>query len=321
MKPLIFLGSSANNLTVLKKVSDYFSDIADCRIWTLAFARNKSNLDSLIKQTKVADFSIMLAMKEDLLEKKGQVHEVARDNVIFEFGLFLGSSSIYKSFLLAEEGIDLPSDLDGITVDKFVVESGKFNSLDVVCSQIKEAILAQIKMGELGFLPSTALALGYYYNFIYNVCETIHNTGKVQGESKEYEVKDFKFNVIIPKGIDDKGIDVFKSMYYRKNNLNNGSTGTTTAKRGYPFVFKIDPPDQDDTKGIEIQLYDVPGTLNTIIEAIKLFMPQEQVGRNAEVEFLEEREIANFGKVLNHLIGRNQATRNNVIVHQDIVLD
>lgn len=320
MKPLVFLGSSANNLATLQKVADYLSDIADCKIWSMAFARNKSNLDSLIKQTRLVDFSIMLAMKEDVLEKKGISYEVARDNVIFEFGLFLGSGGLYKSFLLVEDGTGLPSDLDGITLDRFVIEEGKFNSLNVVCKNIREAIIAQIKMSELGLLPSTALAIGYYYNFIYKVCEEIHNTGKVQGESKEYNVKDFKFNIIMPKGIDDRGVDVFKSMYYRKHGLNYGSTGSSSTKRGYPFVFKIDPPDQDDKQGIVIELYDVPATLNTISEAIKLFMPQEQVGRNDEMEFLEQRELANFSKVLKHLIDRNEATKNNVIVKDNTSL-
>jgi hypothetical protein len=325
MKSRIFLGSSADNLGVLNRVAGLLSDVGECILWTKAFVQNRSNLDSLMRQTKLSDFSIMLAMKNDLLLKKNEIHDVARDNVIFEFGLFLGSSGINRSYLLAEDGINLPSDLDGITISKFTLEEGKYNSIDKICQNIKEAIISISKGSDLGFLPSTALAIGYYYNFVSKVCEEIHTSGKVvtgdKENQREFIVKDFKFNVVIPESLDDNGIESFRALYNKKNKLNNATTGAiTVAKRGFPFVFRLEPPEQDENGEITIELYDVPTTLNTIIEALRLYLPKEQVGQNDEVEHLETRELRNFAKVLTYLISRNTNTKNYVDVRDNSVV-
>ena len=88
MKPRIFLGSSAENLSTLKKISSNLSTIGNCIEWTHAFTQNKSNLDSLVTQTRLSDFSILLAMKDDIILKKGKSLRVARDNVILNSGYF-----------------------------------------------------------------------------------------------------------------------------------------------------------------------------------------------------------------------------------------
>jgi predicted nucleotide-binding protein len=109
----IFLGSSAERIPILEELEGYLSTVGKCQRWTGAFVPNASGLESLIHQTRLSDFSVLLAMKDDITIKRGEEFNVARDNMIFEFGLFLGAAGIRKAFLLAEEGIDLPSDLDG----------------------------------------------------------------------------------------------------------------------------------------------------------------------------------------------------------------
>ncbi len=324
MNPRIFIGSSVDSLPIVQQVSDLLSDVGDCVLWTNAFAQNKSNLDSLVRQTKLSDFSILIATKDDILLKKENLQVVARDNIIFEFGLFLGAGGINRTFMLAEDGIDLPSDLDGIALARFTLEPGKYNSLETRCNEIKQNIANVDKGSDLGLLPSTALAIGYYYNFIKKVCEEIHHTNKIlSGEkenAKEINVKDFKFHIIIPGNLDDNGIEDFRLLYYKRNNFNNGTTGTLATKRGYPFVFKLDPSEQEKDNKI-IQLYDLPSTLNTIVEALKVFMPKVQVGESDEVEHLEKRELNNFGKVLKYLISKNVATKNFVSVIENVGLD
>jgi hypothetical protein len=325
MKPRIFLGSSANHLNVLRKVESYFADTAYCKLWTSAFAQNKSNLDSLERETKLSDFSILLAMKDDILTKKGEEFTIARDNVIFEFALFLGSTGLNRAFLLAEERINLPSDLDGITISKFTMEPGKHNSLENICEGIKQNINTVSKGSDLGFLPSTALAIGYYYNFIKRVCEAIHTRGVVvEGEkenARDIKVKEFKFHVIIPDNLDDNGVQDFKIFYNRKHELKSARTVSVDRGRGHPFVFKLEPPEQKEEDHKIIHLHDVPDTLNTIVEALKLYMPQVQVGQSDEVEHLEHRELANFAKVLKYLITKNTSTRNSVIVTENVAID
>jgi hypothetical protein len=94
--------------------------------------------------------------------------------------------------------------------------------------------------------------------------------------------------------------------------------GLTPAKRGFPFVFRLEPPEQDENGEVTIEMYDVPTTLNTILETIQLFIPKEQIGYSQEVEYLERRELANFSKVLKYLVTRNTSTRNYVLVQDDV---
>ncbi len=326
MKPRIFLGSSGENLSLLEKVQALLSADFDCLLWTNAFAKNKSNLDSLIHQTKMSDFSILLAMPDDLVVERKETYNVSRDNVIFEFGLFLGSGGLSNSFLLAEQTTDLPSDLDGITIYKFTTEDGKYNSLDAICADLKKQIDKSIKSSNLGLLPSTALAIGFYYSFIKKVCEDLHETGRIKAvidsQEREVTVEKFTFNVIVPDDLDDNGVEDFRILYNKKHNLMNAMTGAVSSgKRGYPFVFKIDPPDQDVNKNVEIHLFDIPSTLDTIVQTIKLFFPTDRVGFDEEIERLEKRELANFAKTLRFLISKNAATRENVKVHERVTLN
>lgn len=98
-------------------------------------------------------------------------------------------------------------------------------------------------------------------------------------------------SIYLPAHLD--GITVSTFAPERKN----ASTGTLEVKQGYPFVFKLEPPDQEEEDQI-INLYDLPATHNTVVEALKLYIPQVQAGQREEVEHLEHREPANFAKEL-----------------------
>ncbi len=103
------------------------------------------------------------------------------------------------------------------------------------------------------------------YNFIRKVCEELHNTSKiVTGENKEISLKEFIFKVIVPENLDDNGVDAFRSMYNKKHELKTATTGAIVNKRGFPFLFRIEPPDQDENQHIVVELTDVVSTLNTI---------------------------------------------------------
>lgn len=74
-------------------------------------------LDSLEDQLDSSDFAIAIASPDDVVESRGKSTDTARDNVIFELGLFIGRLGRKRSFLLEPRGeeVKLPSDLTGIT--------------------------------------------------------------------------------------------------------------------------------------------------------------------------------------------------------------
>lgn len=324
MKPRVFIGSSKEGLSVLEKVHSILNDHVDAVTWInpKAFAPNRGILESIVKQTKLSDFAVLIATKDDLLSSRDVIKEVARDNVIFEFGLFLGAAGIDRAFLLAEDKIGLPSDFNGISVLSFVQEDGKFNSLENRCNQILSQIQESTNRSELGFVPSTALAIGYFSSFVRSVCEEVGKKRTIDYNGSKIPVKSFKLNIVLPNDIDEGGVNDFRANYNLSYNLEPASTSVEQGSpgRGYPFHFKIDPPDQDTSQPIDAVLYDVPTTINTIVEAIKLYYPVTTVGVNVDKEHLERRELENFANVLKYLINKNAWTKNNVTVIEKMVL-
>lgn len=323
MKPRVFIGSSSEALSILTDVQNLLKGSVDVVTWTnkSVFQPNKGTLESLVRQTKLSDFAVLIATKDDIVKLRGAKKKAARDNVIFEYGLFLGATGLDRSFLLAEDGIDLPSDFNGITTLSFVLEPKKFNSLDVRCNEIIDHVNRISNSSELGFVPSTALAIGYFSSFVKKVCDDITDKGYLSYKGDKVYVKSFELQIVLPNDIDDDGVDNFKTNYYRINDLEQASTyEDRPEKRGYPFHFKIEIPDPDSKEPIDVILHDVPTTVNTILEAIKLYYPVTQVGSNQDKEHLERRELENFANVLRYLISKSINTKNNVLILENVVV-
>ncbi len=321
MRSQIFVGSSKEGLKYISAISQYLEPVGDVAPWTGAFTQNRSALDSLMRKIRLSDFAILIATCDDAVLKRDEISVVPRDNIIFEFGLFMGAGGLDRAFLLAEEGAELPSDLDGITVARFSMEKDAYNPLEKVCAQIAEHIRMEQQTSTLGLLPSTALAIGYYHSFVKGVCEQIRDTKVLNAAGKEVKVKNFHLHIIIPNELDHDGIVEFAREYSERNGLEQAQTISHSPKqRGYPFQFKIDPDNQDPNEAMEVMLYDIPSTLNTIPESVKLFLPTEKVGPSSEYEFLESRELQNFGKVLQHLVSKNALTRKHVSVIERMTL-
>jgi hypothetical protein len=321
MRSQIFIGSSAEGLRYVEQIKSFLEPIGDFVAWTNAFAQNRSALDSLVKQTKLSDFAILVATRDDLTLKRNQVQATPRDNIVFEFGLFVGATGIDRAFLLAEENAELPSDLEGIVVAKFSNDPDKYNSLEKKCAEIAERIRKEEATSQLGWLPSTALALGYYYSFVKSVCEQIRDTNVIIAGDRTLKVRDFELHVIIPNELDDNGVKDFKHRFNRVRALEPAQTSISVAtQRGYPFHFKIDPAEQDLATELEVKLFDIPTTLNTIVESVKVFLPSEKVGPNSEHGYLEGKELKNFAKVLRHLVAKNSLTKKHVIISDGVVL-
>lgn len=321
MKSQIFIGSSSEGLKYVDTIKNHLEAIGDCVLWTTSFSQNRSALDSLVKKTKLTDFAILIATKDDITSKRGETLETPRDNIVFEFGLFVGATGIDRAFLFAEEGAELPSDLEGIVIARFSKDDTKHNSLEKVCENIAAQIQEVEKSSQLGLLPSTALALGYYHSFIRGVCEQIRDAPIIRADQKQYKIKNFELHVIIPNELDGNGVVDFKHLYNKNHSLEAASTvNTSKTNRDYPFHFRIDSVDPVNTDDVEVKIFDIPTTLNTISESIKLFMPLERLGANKDIQYLERRELENFAKVLRYLISKNALTKNSVYVSENVML-
>jgi hypothetical protein len=177
--------------------------------------------------------------------------------------------------------------------------------LSTVCEQISERILILSKQSELGFLPSTALAVGYYHNFVRPLCKYLKQDGRVyiQGEKNPFIAGKFGLNILLPANLSGNGVDDFVAQYNRTHGLRPASTELANSQtRGYPFHFRIDPPEQDLSGEVEVQLFDVPTTLSTIVKSIDLCIDTSFIGKNEDKAYLKSRELQNFANVLQSLV-------------------
>ena len=54
-----------------------------------------------------------------MLTKRGDQAPAARDNVLFELGLFMGALGRERTYVVTEKSVRLPSDLAGVTTVPF----------------------------------------------------------------------------------------------------------------------------------------------------------------------------------------------------------
>ena len=81
---------------------------------------NTSYLDSLTNGLKDFDFGVFIFAPDDILKLRDQTHAAVRDNVLFEFGLFMGKLGKERVFFVLPQehgNLRLPSDLLGIDGD------------------------------------------------------------------------------------------------------------------------------------------------------------------------------------------------------------
>lgn len=288
IRPKIFIGSSVSGLDIAEKVKVYLSSIADCFVWSEPdiWEPNRSTFDNLIRMSNYFDFGVFVATADDLTETNDQLVIEPRDNVILEMALFLGTMGHHKSFLLVENGIKLPSDFNGIYMPRF--DKSDEGSIRAMCETYIEKIKEHYQLGHLSLYPTTALAIGYYKNFIADLVESVQTAESLEIDGIEYS--DFKLKVVIPSNL--KGMIREKAqIFYKRNGF---SANAMKAKfRKHHLWFQLDKKNAPTAI-----MYDMPSTLTGIDDAIELILQKNYKGRTKIQELIEQKELNNFRRVL-----------------------
>src|SRR5258706_15665007 len=89
----VFIGSSVEGLNVARRVQGRFEhDRIDCVIWEQgAFRPSMTSLEALEDAGRRFDFAVLILTADDLEVSRAKVHSSIRDNVVFEFGFFMGA--------------------------------------------------------------------------------------------------------------------------------------------------------------------------------------------------------------------------------------
>lgn len=146
MKTKIFIGSSSEAVDIADAIHANLSRYAECIVWKHAFNPTQNTLSELMRNLRDTDFGVFVFSPDDLATMRGRTNVVARDNVIFELGMFIGRLGSDRTFFLIPENstsLHLPSDLAG--VNPLVYESERRDknwlaALNPACMQIRMTV-------------------------------------------------------------------------------------------------------------------------------------------------------------------------------------
>lgn len=288
LRPKIFIGSSSSGLPIAEKVKKFLTLIGDCFIWSEPeiWEPNRSTFDNLIRMSNYFDFGVFVATADDLTETNDKLVIEPRDNVILEMALFLGAMGHNKSFLLVENGIKLPTDFNGIYMPRFDID--REETLENACKSYISKIEEHYQLGYLSLYPTTALAIGYYKNFVSDLVESVQTAEKLEFDGVVYT--DFKLKIVIPNDL--KGMIREKAhLFYKRNGF---LANDMKAKfRKHHLWFQLDP----NNAPVAI-MYDMPSTLTGVDDAIELILQKSYKGRTKIQSLIEQKELNNFRRVL-----------------------
>jgi len=294
MKKRIFIGSSAEELKTANIVKGLLNDDFEVIIWNenlwdkSVFKLNSNFLQDLLKAPLKFDYAILIGTPDDKVEVRGKEFLQARDNILFELGLFIGRLGLEKCAFLVEENVKNLSDLEGVFLSKF----NKSNLPDKV-NEIKCHFLLD-KDRKFNFFPSNTLAYGYFENFIKPICEAYFKENKFEIDGKFYE------NCILKLIIPNELLGNINLQYQSlKNEI--GVEDKQVISLGRPRTYCIDIKKfGEDT----LVILDFPTTLTGINYAIRELLPEEYADNGEEYKIILSRELNRFVSTLQNLINR-----------------
>lgn len=305
-RPTIFIASSGKSKPIADAVKLNFDKEAEVDIWTEnIFKLNEGFLETLMNRASYYDFFIAVFAADDVAKINNKKTNITRDNVIFEFGLFLGRIGLDRTFFVLEDGVKLFSDWNGISTTMFVRGANLTAALGASCARIREKMEIAERLFTYTILPSTALAIGYYNNFLKPVLNALDNqktleiilerdrSGKVI-KKIEYELKKPypSIEIRVPKNLATLQREVInkKTSGYKQILIN-------AVSRPYPFY--VNGKFDQKTK---INLFDIPTTLYASYLTIKEFFKPSFLAAENNEQKLIDKEIKNFEKTLSNLI-------------------
>jgi|GEM_PF-5804464 len=154
----IFVASSTSGLPIARALQTVIErtvlndginarDVCDFHLWEFAFPPGETPLQTLLRLTREMDFAVFIFHPSDEALISGKWVSLVRDNVIFEYGLFMGQLGPQRAFVLRprnHETLARLTDVEGLThlmydeasepnpdYRRRVVEAA-----DVICSRI-----------------------------------------------------------------------------------------------------------------------------------------------------------------------------------------
>lgn len=145
-KPTLFIASSVEGLRIADAINANLEHDAHCTIWRAGtFKLSSQSVDDLVKKSSTIDFAVFVFTPDDVAAIRKHEEAIARDNVVFEMGLFIGAIGKDRCYIVKPRGVQmhLPSDLLGMNPADYAVDrpDGDIESaLNYACKLIKDRI-------------------------------------------------------------------------------------------------------------------------------------------------------------------------------------
>jgi hypothetical protein len=147
MNPKIFIGSSTGALKIANEIKRILKSQFHIKVWSeVDFYLSDSTLNNLLRASKEYDYGIFVLAPDDLGKIKNKPSKFARDNVIFELGMFYGALGFERCFFIVPSDVKdfrIPTDLLGINYAPYQyanIRSGDFKEIVGACLKIKRTI-------------------------------------------------------------------------------------------------------------------------------------------------------------------------------------
>jgi hypothetical protein len=119
---------------------------AEITLWNEGFFRlGETFIETLVNALPRFDFALLVLTSDDLVNSRGVEMFGARDNVVFELGLFIGSLGRERTFMLhqANATVKIPSDLSGVSMASYDwprADNSSVAAVGAACSSVRRAI-------------------------------------------------------------------------------------------------------------------------------------------------------------------------------------
>lgn len=149
IKPRIFIGSSSKCIKLLDLLYKELIHDFELKRWDKEFFEpSKFPLECLEEKAKICDYAIFILHPDDIIVTEKDITVKTRDNVIFEYGLFMGVLGRDNIFLLEPNPnyikVTFPSDFYGITTIRYAYDGNEADLIEAGI-HIKEQIEKQEK--------------------------------------------------------------------------------------------------------------------------------------------------------------------------------
>ncbi len=292
-KKTVFIGSSSEALSIVDKVEVLLRDSYEIIRWDESFTLNKSSLDCLIENAIKIDEAIFIGTADDKVvafdekrqEREGELHK-HRDNVVFEFGLFLGMLGRKDCIYLMDNRSDIMTDYKGITTIFF--DKNKLDeSLSFATAQIK-SYFQEYSNRDINLFPSTFLASAYFVNFICPIFKHYLNKGqKIVTDKGSY--KECEITIVLPSKITE---DLNAQVANLKQKV--ATRQEKIEYLGRPRQLLVDV----SSSGRKLKIIDFPTILVSLHHAVHSMLPDEINKRQPCYNLILEREVNRFVEAL-----------------------